>query len=90
MSDEVKVLWIKREVIRAVQNMRKELGLKRTDIIKLHIAINNEEESSIKNAIVKDVFSKTGSTEGKSEKLLKVQNLNILDNNIVIEAYNNG
>ena len=87
LSDEVKLLWIRREIIRAVQNMRKELGLKRTDVIKLNIAINGEDNNDIKNAVVREVLSKTGSEEGKNEKLLKTQNLNISDNNIVIEAY---
>ncbi len=86
-NDEVNVLWIKREIIRAVQNIRKELGLKRTDSIKLNVTINNEENNSIKEAVIKDVLSKTGSIEGKSEKLLKIQDLNISNNNIVIEAY---
>ncbi len=87
ITDEVKILWIKREVIRAVQNIRKELKMNRTDSIKLSIAIDNEQNNSIKNAIMKEVLAKTGSEEGKTEKLLKIQDLNISNNNIVIEVY---
>ena len=87
ITDEVKLLWIKREVIRAVQNIRKELKMNRKESIKLNITINNEPENSIKNAIIKEVLAKTGSEEGKTEKLLKIQDLNISNNNIVIEAY---
>ena len=88
LNDEVKVLWIKREIIRSIQNIRKELGLKRTDSIKINLTINNEQRNSIKDAVIKDVLSKTGSIEGKSEKILKIQDLNISNNNIVIEVYN--
>jgi hypothetical protein len=49
--------------------------------------INNEPNNEIKNAIIKEVLAKTGSTEEKSDKLLKVQDLNIGNNNIVIEVY---
>ncbi|MEM0142836.1 MAG: class I tRNA ligase family protein, partial [Candidatus Parvarchaeum sp.] len=87
VNDEVKLLWIKREIIRAVQNMRKELKMKRTDSIKLYITIDNKPENQIKDAIIKEVLAKTGSEEGKTEKLLKLQDLNISNNNIVIEAY---
>jgi isoleucyl-tRNA synthetase len=86
-NDEVNVLWIKREIIRAVQSIRKELGLNRIDNIKLNLMINNEPNNEIKNAIIKEVLAKTGSTEEKSDKLLKVQDLNIGNNNIVIEVY---
>jgi isoleucyl-tRNA synthetase len=87
INDEVKLLWIKRETIRAVQNIRKELKMNRTDSIKLYITIDNDPNNSIKTAIIKEVSSKTGSEEGKTEKLLKIQDLNIAGNNIVIEAY---
>ncbi len=87
ISDEVNLLWIKREVIRAIQNIRKELGLNRLDTIKVYMTINNEPENSIKNLIMKEILSKTGGEEGKTEKLLKMQDLNISSNNIVIEVY---
>ena len=59
----------------------------RIDNIKLNLMINNEPNNEIKNAIIKEVLAKTGSTEEKSDKLLKVQDLNIGNNNIVIEVY---
>ena len=87
INDEVKTLWIKREIMRAVQNIRKELKMDRKDPIKLYITINNEQNSVLKNAIMKEILSKTGGEEGKTENLLKIQDLNISNNNIVIEAY---
>ena len=87
INDEVKVLWIKREIIRAVQNIRKEFKMNRTDLIKLYITIDNSPDNSIKSAIIKEILTKTGSEEGKTEKLLKIQDLNISNNNIVIEVY---
>lgn len=87
MTDEVKLLWIKRETIRAIQSIRKEFGLNRTERIKVSLLINNDQDNDVKKSIIGDVLGKTNSTEGKSQKLRKIQNLNIADNNIVIEVY---
>ncbi len=87
VTDEVKVLWLRREVTRAIQSIRKEFGLSRGDKIKVDIAVNGEENGQLKEAVLSDVLRRVNGSEGKGQKLLKIQDLNILNNTVVVSVY---
>ncbi len=87
LNDEVRILWIKRETTRSIQAIRKEFGMNRKDQIRIAISINGESNS----ALVKDTTSyaeeKTNSTLKKEGKLLKVENISVDKDNIVISVF---
>lgn len=87
VTEEVNRLWVKREIIRAVQSARKELGLIRSDKIKIDVTLNGARDDKSISEILPDVCDKTNASASKVGKLLKLQDLNIAGNNIVISIY---
>lgn len=87
VNAEVSKLWLKREIVRAVQAIRKEFGLKRRDAIRLSITINGSSSYPALNEILDEVSGKTNSTLRKEGKLLKIQNLSVDKDNIVISVF---
>ncbi len=83
-TDEVNWLWTKREVIRTVQTMRKELGLKRLDGIKLKIKVNGDEESKYVKMLVEEVAAKTNATPAMDGKVLCAEEIIVDKNSIAI------
>jgi isoleucyl-tRNA synthetase len=87
LTDEVKILWIKREVIRAIQSIRKEFDFSREKKIKVEMMVNGRGDDPLKKAIMPDILKRVNGTEGKGQKLLKIQDLNILNDNVVVSVY---
>ncbi|MGC8516343.1 MAG: isoleucine--tRNA ligase [Candidatus Acidifodinimicrobium sp.] len=79
--------WIKREIIRAVQDIRKQFSMERGDKISLSIQIQGEESAKILSDIYDEIASKTNASIGQRGKLIKTQDLNIERRDILIEVY---
>ncbi|MCL4399365.1 isoleucine--tRNA ligase [Candidatus Parvarchaeota archaeon] len=87
LTDEVKLLWTKREIIRTIQGIRKELGMERDQKIKVSLTVNGSEKSDLLETMIHDIKARTNSELKKGKKLLKLQDLNISGNNIVISVF---
>lgn len=71
MSDELKKEWLLRELIRNIQEKRKQLGLKVTDKIKLYVS---EEFKKFKKTIEKETGSKIIFGEGGEKAGFEFEN----------------
>ncbi|MBE5728523.1 isoleucine--tRNA ligase [Candidatus Parvarchaeota archaeon] len=79
--------WIKREIIRVVQDARKQFGLERGDRIGLSIQIRGEEGARISSDISEVIASKTNASLSSKGNLVKTQDLSIGERDILIEIY---
>ncbi len=86
-NEEVRVLWIKREVVRAVQAVRKEFEMDRSAVIRVVLSINGETDSTLTNAVMKYAKEKTNATMEKEGSLLKIENLPVGKDNIVVSVF---
>ncbi len=86
-NDEVRELWLKREIIRAAQSIRKEFGMARRDKIRLNITINGKRDISLSKESLAEIDSKTNSTLKTEGKLLKIQSLSVNKDNVVISIF---
>jgi isoleucyl-tRNA synthetase len=87
INDEVSKLWLKREIIRAVQSIRKECSLKRKDEIRISITLNGRSDSPLLSEMIGDIVGKTNATLKKEGSLLKIHSLEVDKNNVVISVF---
>lgn len=87
VNEEVSKLWLKREIIRAIQSVRKEFSMDRQDQIRLNITLNGARTSPIIDEMLGDIASKTNANLKKEGKLLKIQNLSVEKDNVVISIF---
>lgn len=87
LNEEVTRLWLKREIIRSVQAIRKEFGMKRADEIRVSMSINGSSGGPLVNELSKEIVEKTNARSKKVGKLVKIQNLNVDNNNVVISVF---
>ncbi len=87
LNEEVRVLWIKREVVRTVQSIRKEFGMNREDIIRITLSIDGDIRSVLVSEVLNYVAGKTNATLQKEGKLLKIENLAVDKDNLVVSVF---
>jgi len=83
MNDEVLKRWAKREIIRAVQDIRKQSSLKRSDEIGLEI---NAKENLLDEKSIDEIYSKTNAKKRKGS-LIKLQTISINGEEVLITVY---
>ncbi|MCL4400994.1 DUF5915 domain-containing protein, partial [Candidatus Parvarchaeota archaeon] len=87
LTDEVGELWLRREITRSVQSIRKEFSMQREDPIRLVITVNGVSGSAEVNALTMNINEKTNAVLKSGGKLLKIQNLSVDKYNVVISVF---